>query len=838
MLLVGSTRRTVFLAVLAVSLLTLELHAQKTIVRGTVTDSATGEALPHVNISFLNSNEGTTTDESGHYEIKSSKTPDSLTISFIGYRNRTIAIETGKEQERDIVLSPKWVKFKGIEIRPEDRENPAHPIIRKTIENKSENRPASIPYYEYEVYNRLNIGMGVRPGVEEKWWLQPIRFVFENVDSSGATDYLPIFVSEAVSKIYYRERPQAKKEYVKATRTSGLENPTVTKYMGNMYQEIEIYRNNIRIFGKTFKSPVANGGFAFYNYYLMDSVTVDSSSCFKIRVKPKRKSELTFQGDLYIEDSSFAIKKLDLAISEGANINYVQELKVRQEFDRFEEKYWMLTENEVDVEAGFRVPHNLRWQEFFAHKATYYDAFSFGKERADSVYASTDDIAIQKIGPGDNDSTEKGESYWKEHRPIKLTDNERAVFEMTDSIKKMPYYKVARSLARGYAEAGPIEIGPFFSMYSFNAIEGNRFRLGFRTNELFDGDMNLSAYGAYGTKDENYKYAVRGKYFFQRQPTWEFLGASYQKDLQQLGTGRQLLGTDNILNSTFRRREADRLNSLESFRIFYNKAWNIGLSTRLEAQKRTLSPRGSLEYLKSTENGHKKEVNGISTTELSLYSHFGFKEKYYTTKYRRVSLGSTYPLIDLNYTYGFKDLLGSDHGYQKLVGRISHRIQIGYPGTFEYRLEGGKYWGALPYPLLELHDGNETYFLNQDAFNMMNYYEFVSDEYASLFLTHHFEGLFFNRIPLLRRLKFRSVISGKALIGSFKDANREKMLLPEELYTIQSEGDPFNKPYVEASVGIENILTFIRVDAVWRLTHLDHPNISPFGVRATVQFGF
>ncbi|MFB6258702.1 MAG: DUF5686 family protein, partial [Flavobacteriales bacterium] len=328
------------------------------------------------------------------------------------------------------------------------------------------------------------------------------------------------------------------------------------------------------------------------------------------------------------------------------------------------------------------------------------------------------------------------------------------------------------------------------------------------------------------------------KYFLQRNPTWEYIGASYQKDLQQLGAGKKLLENDNILNSTFRRREADRLNSIESFRIFYNKDWNMGLSTQLEARKRTLSPRGSLQYLKSTENGTTREVKGISTTEISLYSHYAFKERYYTTSYQRFSLGSNYPVLDLNYTYGFDNFLGSDHGYQKLLGRISHKVRIGYPGTFQYRIEAGKYWGKLPYPLLELHDGNETYFLNTDAFNMMNYYEFVSDEYASLFLTHHFEGLFFNRIPYLRRLKFRTVVSGKALVGSFKDANREKMILPDQLYTIQSEGDPFKKPYVEASVGIENILTFLRVDAVWRLSHLDHPNISPFGVRATVHFGF
>ncbi len=518
------------------------------------------------------------------------------------------------------------------------------------------------------------------------------------------------------------------------------------------------------------------------------------------------------------------MKKVEAAISPGSNINYIREFHFTQDFDRFRNEYWMLTDNDVNVEAAILIPHNMRWQEFYGHKTTHYEDFVFGKERPDSLYTSTDDIAMEDT------ADERGLSYWRKERPVPLTDNEKAVFEITDSIKQTPHYKVLRSLAKGFAEVGPIEIGPFFAIYSFNPIEGNRFRLGGRTSAPLDGNLVMDGYAAYGLKDDEFKYGGSARYFFQRNPTWDYLSASYRKDLEQLGKSQTIFRDDNILTSAFRRNPANKLNGVEEYRLSYNKEWPLGLAHILQVQRRTIRPLGALEYQKSVD-GELQQVKDITTTEAMASFHFGFKERYYTTDYRRFSLGSNYPILDMNFTYGFKDLLGGDHEYQKLIARISHRLRLGYIGRLDYRLEAGKYWGVLPYPLLELHDGNETFFLNRTAFNTMNYYEFASDEYVSLFLTHHFQGLFFNRIPLLRKLKWREVVSGKAVIGNLSDANKEILQIPGTLHEL-------NEPYIEASAGIENIFSFLRVDAIWRLSYLDHPNIVKFGIRGTVQFGF
>lgn len=812
--------------------------AQHTVIKGKVLDSLNREPLPYVNIGFVSSGSGTTTNEEGEFRIESSRPGDSLQIGFLGYQDQTVAVEKGKEQRIEVFLAPEEIQLQDILVKPKDRENPAHPIMRKVIGKKSEHSPSSLSFYEYDVYNKVGIGMGVRDKVVNSWLLKPFRFVFDNIDSSGVKPYLPIFVSETLSRIFYRNEPEAKKEYLKAENSSGLENPSVTKYLGNMYQELDIYQNNVVIFDKSFKSPIANGGFAFYDYFLIDSVESGGMPCYQIRVKPRRKNELTFKGDLFIHRESYAIRRAELEIAEGANINYIRKLSFEQDFAPQKGEQWMLEKNDVNVEAAVLVPHNMRWQEFYAHKTSYYSDFELEKERPDSVYSTTDDIAQVNYGPAAKDSTEKGRAYWEGQRPVPLTKNEEAVFGIIDSVKQMPHYKVARSVIRGYADLGPFEVGPYFALYSFNEVEGDRFRLGGRTDEPLDENLVLSGYAAYGSRDERFKYGGDARYFFNKNPTRDFVGLAYRKDLEQLGMDMDFLQNDNILNTTFRRNPINKLNEVESFQAFATKEWDFGLSTQLQARRRSISPRGALSFERDTEEGGTEEVNGVTTSELSLFTHFGFKERYYTTSYRRINLGSDHPVVDLNYTYGFDDVLGADHGYQKLTGRFSHKVRTGYPGTFRYTLQGGKYWGDLPYPLLELHTGNETYFLNGNAFNMMNLYEFVSDEYISLFFTHHFEGLFFNRIPLLRKLKLREVVSGKALVGSFSDGNRDLMHLPDDLFTIDADGEAWERPYMEVSAGIENIFSLIRVDAVWRLTHLDHPNISPFGVRGTVQFGF
>jgi hypothetical protein len=796
---------------------------QTRMVGGKVLDSAMGDPIPYVNVSVIGSEIGAVTDSVGRFRIGVPEEKDSLLISCIGYKDRALEIEKDASPLR-IKLSPQEHRLREIEILPKERKNPAHPILRKVHEKKEENRPEGIQAYERESYNKVHVGLHPKEKWLDSWWSGPFDFVFDNIDSSRGKAYLPLFISETISREFFRKGPPAqRKEYIIAQSNSGFENPTVTKYLGNHYQRIQLYENTIDLFGKQFISPISKHSLSFYHYYLTDSLRIEGERYYRVRFRPKRKGDLCFRGALLIHKGSYGIRKLRMRMGEDLNINYIGMLRVRQNFHRTEGDRWILARDEWDLEASVFLSQERERQAFYAKKTTSFRDLRIGKERPDSIYTGTDDISNEwRI-------EDPSDSLWERRRHEELSENEKAVFAITDSIKEMPHYKFARTMARGYVEAGPVEFGPILGAYSFDEIEGHRLQFGMRTKAPFDERLVLNAYGAYGTKDEAWKYGGDARFFLSKAPR-SSVGASYQKDLQQLGMSDLLFSNDHLITSAMRRNPQNKLNGVEAYSVFYNKEWPIGLRHTIEFGNRTLTPRGALSFQRMGREGV-VDIPSISSTELDISLHFAYREKFYNTAYDRYSLGSDYPILDIRYSKGIKGFLGGDYGHHKLAISLRHDLDLGYLGTSEYRLRGGRIWGTLPYPLLEIHDGNETFFLDEASFNTMNYYEFVSDRYASLSLTHHFEGLFFDRIPILRKLKLREVISGKALIGGLQEKNRQEMMLLEDTRTL-------DRPFVELSAGVENILSFIRIDGVWRLTYRDRPDISTFGFRGTVQFGF
>ncbi|MFB6257531.1 MAG: DUF5686 family protein [Flavobacteriales bacterium] len=792
-------------------------------VKGRVIQAGTEQGIPYVNITVVDTRKGTVSDSSGRFRIQMPYGKDSLHFSCIGYRERTVAIK-GDHQDLVIELSPKEHRFKEVKIVPEERKNPAHPIIQKVQEHKDSNSHEAIDHFNRESYNKVHVGL--RPKAEwlNSWWSKPFRFVFENIDSSRGKAYLPLFISETLSREFFRRGPpSSRKEYILAQENSGFKNPTVTKYLGNHYQRIELHENTIELFGKQFISPISDHSFSFYHYYLADSLALNAETYYRIRFKPQRKGDLCFQGNILIHKGSYGVREVRMRMAPDVNINYLGKFRVRQNFERSKKGQWLLVRDHWYLEASVFLADEKEHQSFYAKKITSFEDIRIGKAGADSIFTGTDDISNERR------IEEPSDSFWVEHRHEKLSDNERAVFSITDSIKKMPHYKVARTLARGYVDAGPVEFGPILGAYSFDQVEGHRFQFGMRTKAPFSERLIMDGYIAYGTKDEAWKYGGNARFFLSKSPR-SSIGISGQKDLQQLGRSELLFENDHLISSALRRNPANKLNGVREYSIFYNKEWPIGLRHSIELGKRTLTPRGALAFRKKTEEGV-VNVPSITSTELDISLHFAYREKYYTTSYDRYSMGSDYPILDLHYSKGLKGFLEGEYDHHRIALSLQHRINTGYLGELNYRLKTGKIWGSLPYPLLELHDGNETFFLNDEAFNTMNYYEFVSDEYASISITHHFEGLLFDRIPIIREMKLREVVSGKALIGNLHQRNREKMKLLDGTRSL-------GKPFVELSVGIENIFSFIRIDGVWRLTYRDRPNISTFGLRGTVQFGF
>jgi hypothetical protein len=801
---------------------------QITKIMGKVSDADTKEPIPFVNISFKGTTIGTTTDFDGKYSLETKHAGDSLTASFVGYIPRSKKIQKNKFQTINIELKTANINLSEVVIKP--GENPAEILLRKIIKNKENNDCEKLEAYQYETYNKIEIDMNnITEEFKKKRVFKHFQFIFDNVDTStvNGISYLPVFITESLSDIYYRKSPKSKKEIIKATKVSGVENESISQFLGDLYQNVNIYDNYIKLFEKNFVSPVANFGLIFYKYYLIDSTFIDNQWCYNIMFKPKRKQELTFTGNFWVHDTTFAIKKFKIRAASDANINFINNMVCIQEFKRINNKYWMLSKDKLVID--FNITKNSKnIVGFFGKKTTYYKKFVFNQLKDDKFYSTPVNVNIE------TGSLNRSKKFWLKHRHDSLSKNERAIYKMVDSVKTIPAFKtyvdIIRIITTGYKLWGNIELGPYFTTYSFNEVEGNRFRIGGRTSNAFSKKAELNAHLAYGTKDEKIKYGGGYIYMLSKNPRRDF-GSSYKYDIEQLGQSENAFREDNILASVLRRSPSDKLSMVKEFKVFYEHEWFPGFSNTIDMVYRDIYPVGSSKF-KFLQGNTSEEKNTITTSEVWVNTRFAYKEKYIMGEITRTSLGSKYPIFELQYIYGIKNLWQSDYEYHKLQLNVRHWFNIGTIGWSKYIIQVGRICGKLPYPLLKLHEGNETYSFDEYAYNLMNYYEFISDKYLSVYYTHHFDGFFLNKIPLMRKLKWREVVFSKGVVGSLEDKNDPKNSnAPETLSAL-------GKPYFEAGVGIENILKILRIDAVWRLSYLDKPDITKFGVMATLQLSF
>jgi len=813
--------------------LALGLQAQTTRVIGKVIDAATGEPLPFVNIAFTDSKIGTTSDMDGNYVLETFYATDSIRASSVGYSPRSFPIRKDVEQTIKIALEPSSQQLAEVVVMPSG-ENPAFAILDRVIANKAANDREKLSAYQYEAYNKVEFDLNnITKEFTEKKLFKPFAFIFENIDSTDAKPYLPIFMTETLSEVYYRQKPKAEKELIRGTRVSGVENESISQFMGDMYQNINIYENFLVIFGKNFVSPIADGGRGFYDYYLTDSSFVGKYWCYKIEFKPKRVQELAFQGEMWINDTTYAVRSVEAGIAKGANLNFVQGFWVKQEYDQVQREVWMLTRDELVVDLNI-MPGSVREkknpvQGLYGRRTATYRNFSINKVLEEEFYAGPEEVIV--IPDQDSDLPE----FWEKNRHIPLTAKEEAIYHMVDTMKTIPrfrtYLDIVNTVVTGYYPLGLIEIGPYFTTYSFNQVEGHRFRMGARTSSAFSRRMEYEGYVAYGLKDEALKYGFGAKGIIFKEPRL-IAGFNYKHDLEQLGQSANAFREDNILSSAFRRTPNDKLTLVDEYRTYLEREWFMGFSSRITFVHRTLSPRGSLSYIRTEGVAEPISINKIITSELIFTTRFAYKEKFVSGDFARVSLGTRYPVIELQLVQGVKGMLEGNYQYSRPGMRVRQRVPMGVLGNFQYTATGSMVIGTLPYPLLIIHSGNETFYYDDMAFNTMNFFEFISDRAASAYAEQHLEGLIFDRVPLFRRLKWREAIGAKVAFGALSDRHRQEMDLLPYMFDLNSG------PFAEVSLGVENILKVLRVDLVRRLTYLDNPNVSDWALRLKLNITF
>jgi len=801
--------------------------SQSYTISGKVFDSESKEPLPFVPVIIKGTTVGATTDFDGNYSITTTATGDSLVASYVGYIKISRALRRGENQTVNLPMVLQGVNL--LEVVVKAGENPAHRIIRNVIANKKYNNKRRLDAYQYESYNKVEFDLNRIPKeMRERKIFKPIQFVFDNVDSlnSGEKPSLPIFITESLSDLYFRSNPDLKKEVIKASKITGIENTSITSVMGDMYQNINVYDNNILVFGKDFVSPISDNGFFYYKYYLEDSLFIGSTRCYQIRFKSKRPNELCFSGNMWIADTTWAIKRLEMSIPKDANINFINAANVVQEFARIDST-WMLSKDRLVID--FSMYKNQVG--VYGRKTTSYTDFVINQPKEPKFYEFGDKIIVE------DSAMKKTDAFWDQHRHDSLSYREKKIYKMIDTIKTLPVYKtwvdIFTIFVSGYKVVNNFEIGPYFNLVSYNRVEGLRTRFGGRTSSKFSRWYELQGYVAYGFKDEKFKYSVGFKTFITKKPHRQLVGMTYKSDYEILGQSQNGFSQDNIFASLFRTNPLTNLTRVDQTYAWYEREWVEGLTSRVTLIGRTITPLIANSYRYYAADGSIRTKESIRNTEARLNVRFAYKEKFISGDFTRISLGTKFPVFQFNYSKSLQNAFRGEYNYQKVVLNISDRIRlISLLGYTDYIGEVGKIYGAVPYPLMELHGGNETYIYDYMAYNMMKYYEFASDQYASVGVFHHFEGLLFNKVPLIKKLKWREVVTGKALWGSVNDRNRSTLIFPSTLHALGAE------PYVELTAGIENIFKVFRVDFLYRATYQNPKASNNIGVKAGFQLTF
>jgi hypothetical protein len=800
-------------------------------VEGKVVDSETQEPIPFATLVFKGTSIGAITDFDGNFAIKNSINPkDTLIVSCIGYNAFAIAKSKIPKSGFTVKLSTNQVNLKTVEIKAKPKkENPAIPIIKAVISSRSENAPDKLSAYEVEIYNKLEFDMNnISEDFQNRKVMRPFQFMFENMDTTNGKNYLPIFLSESISDFYYRRDPRLKKEVVKATKVSGLENESVTSVLGEMYQSIDVYDNNVRLFGRSFISPIAAGGLIYYRYYLLDSIAVEGRKTFKLRFVPKRFGEPLFSGDLYVDAETYAVASISAEMSEDANVNFIRSFMFEQDF-HYQDEHWLLKRDKllVDFSLGDKA------MGMFGKKTSSYQNYTINKPKEPDFFDAARPTEVLE------DHKMKTEDFWSGARHESLSKSELKVYTMVDSLKTVPkfntYLELIQIVFTGYKVIGNVELGPYSKLYSYNPVEGNRFRFGMRTSNKFSTRLALEGFAAYGLLDKKWKYGLSTFYFLDKSPR-TILKAKYSKDIVQLGQSSNSIDQDNVFSSAFRRNPATKLSLESTLGMSVSREWQPGFSSEVGVRHTDLKALGTLSFAGVIRGNYKDTTSGendlISLSEVTIGTRFAYRERFVEGEFDRISLGSDYPVVQGSLTFGVKMPTYGDFEYQKLRLSVKHTTPLGILGDLSWKIEGGKTWGNAPYPLQEVHVGNETFFLQQDAFNTMNFFEFVSTDFIALYGEHHFQGFFLNRVPLLKKLKWRELVTAKAVYGRYKLNTSVETELPDFINTLEK------KPYLEASIGIENIFKFLRLEGLYRLSYLDNPDIVRYGIRAKFQFKF
>ncbi len=848
--------------ILSILCLTVNISAQNTIITGIVRDSQSGEALPFVNITTNTKSSvfiGTITDEKGKFSLKAAQRFDTLFFQFVGYKPLAKPIKPNTTQNLTIFLTPETVMLEEIVIASKKEKykrkgNPAVILMENVQAHKKDNNITSQDFYQYRKHEKTEISLlNINDSLKYKKGFKKLGFLFDNVQQSELSNrkYMPVYFMEKLYEEHYRKNKACVKTMLlgqkDVTISKFIETQTIDFMLQDVFGDVNVYDNSIRMLSNDLISPLAPFATRFYQFFLTDTIFYKGDSCIVVAFNPANMRDIGFSGKLWVtKDSAYAVKRIHLDFPKKTSINFVENLSLHQEYTKINNQL-CLTENKVIMEG------NVFGAMVHGKKQTFYDGYQFGIDRGDKFYNNND--VTQRV-EGFNKRTS---TWWENNRISPLNEKENNLYDIPTKLNSITSYKLfvntLMAFVSGYIDLGKVDYGPLENTLSWNNVEGVRLRVGGKTNVKFNKHIFLNGFVAYGTKDKNIKYNAEIMYNFADKlyHQWEFpvnlLTLGIERNTEIPGQSL-LMGTYDRFSLSFNRGDIDlmTLNTRYYAEYWYETMAQLGAKLRIEHKQivplanlentfHSLSTNNTGEYLTIFDKN-----NPLTTTTFNIELRYAKNEQFYQSQKYRMTMNSPAPIYTLNYTYG-SNLLGANYEFHKIKAEIQKRWFLLNFGYADISIQAGKVFGKVAYPLTFVHQANQNWAYQDESFNLMNYFEFVSDYYAQGILNYCFNGFIFNRLPLIRALKLREVFAVKAIWGGLTDKNTPSANndLIDFAYNTKGQYRTYHleeKPYVEANVGVDNIFKVLRVDYVRRFTYLDNPNVAKWGIRFRLRFTF
>jgi len=819
-----------------------------------------GYAIPYASAMYKGHHIATASDMNGAFTIERHE-GWTLTISSVGFRSQTIKIDASTPSHLKIVLkedskSLNEVIVKSKRARYSRKDNPAVALMRRVIAAKSKTHLDNHDYYQFNKYQKITLSMNdLQPKDLETGMFKKSSWLLDQIETSPYNNklILPLSVDETVTQHVYRKNPKTEREIVMGQKTEGINKviqtgEIINTLLKDIFTDVDIYDDYVRLLQYPFTSPIGKTAISFYRYYIQDTVYVDRDLCYHINFIPNNQQDFGFRGDLYVlADSTLHVKKCTMTIPARSDVNFVENMKIEQEYTRLPDGDWVLTKDDMFAELKL----NKLFNKLLVVRTTRLSDYAFD-ELPNKLFKGKAKVRHEA------DAMIRDEAFWEQYRTVDLTRGETSMNSFIHKMQQSKGYKWVifgvRAFLENYVETGStntpskFDIGPVTTMVSSNFVDGLRFRLSGRTTANLNKHWFWSGYYAYGSKSHKHYYSSEVTYSLNKKKNLPFefpqRNITFETSYDIMSPSDKFLrhNKDNIFMA-FRTQKVQQMYfyNRQKLSFDYETDWGFSFNTSLKAESN--EPTGNLVFKRMPASSQiltDPFVDKIRTTELAIGIRYNPGQTYMNTKQRRWPVNLDSPEFKLSHTMGLSNVLGGQYQFNRTELGVYKRFWMGSWGYVDTHLNGGIEWNKVPFPLLIMPPVNLSFFEHENTFSMMKNMEFLNDRYAFWSVAWDLNGKILNRLPLVKHLKWREYVAFKGMWGTLTDKNNPRLLTQnatdELLFELPSTTQLMDKkvPYMELVVGVHNIFKFFAIDYVHRFNYNDVPGTKKNGIR----FGF